>query len=85
MAGTKTTAGTVMAGYTVDNQLKGAAEETTAAWHRVASSRTRRVAFASHRGVVAWHLARCGVVSWHRGLVLYRIKGLRNNEIIILL
>jgi hypothetical protein len=25
----KTTAGTAMAGYTVDNQLKGAAEETT--------------------------------------------------------
>jgi hypothetical protein len=79
-----------MAGYTVDNQLKGAAEETTAAWHRIASLRTRRVAsrrvrVASHRGVVAWHLARCGVVSWHRGLVLYRIKGLRNNEIIILL
>ncbi len=30
MAGTKTTAGTAMAGYTVDNQLKGAAEEKTA-------------------------------------------------------
>ncbi len=27
----KTTAGTVMVGYTVDNQLKGAEEETTAA------------------------------------------------------
>ncbi len=80
-----------MAGYTVDNQLKGAAEEMTAAWHRVASSRTRCIALrrvacvASRRGVVAWHLACCGMVSWHCGLVLYRIKGLRNNEIIILL
>jgi hypothetical protein len=31
VAGTKTTAGTAMAGYTVNNQLKGAMEETTVA------------------------------------------------------
>jgi hypothetical protein len=31
VAGTKTTAGTAMVGYTVDNQLKGAVEELTAA------------------------------------------------------
>jgi hypothetical protein len=31
VAGTKRMAGTAMAGYTVGNQLKGAAEETTAA------------------------------------------------------
>jgi hypothetical protein len=43
------------------------------------------ISIASRHCVVAWHLAHCGIVSWHCGVALCRVKRLRNNEIIVLL